>query len=127
MPGIISKSPLFDLSENKDLEKSVLDIFSGDSKSQVFKYYGYSSNPFKRPEEWQDTSEYKNKFGTNLFVNNVFEKDFLKKFLEAITENKYFLIRGPTGIGKSTIIALIHSLLSTSETFSNNIKVLKRA
>jgi energy-coupling factor transporter ATP-binding protein EcfA2/DNA-binding MarR family transcriptional regulator len=122
MDNIISKTPLIDLSDNKDLEKSVLDIFSEDSSKLTFKHYGYSSNPFFRPDKWPDNSDYKKLFGTDLFIQNVFEKDFLREFVNAITENKYFLIRGPSGIGKSTISELFYSLLSTSKDFASNIK-----
>ncbi|OLS27422.1 MAG: hypothetical protein HeimC3_04210 [Candidatus Heimdallarchaeota archaeon LC_3] len=122
MNNIISKTTLIDLSDNKDLEKSVLDIFFNDSSNSVFNHYGYSSNPFIRHEKWSDNNDYKKLFGTNLFVNNDFIIDILRDFVNAVSQNEYFLIRGPSGIGKSTISDVFYSLLSTSNDFKTKIK-----
>ena len=110
--SIVSKKPFMDLEDDDELTQSLLDTINNETEFSIYQRFGFPVNPFLRPKQWLTSST-----ADTINIGKMWVKDALSEreifiaFLKACKESKFMLLRGPTGIGKTSLIDYIHSML----------------
>ena len=109
---IVSKKPFMDLEDDDELTQSLLDTINNETEFSIYQRFGFPVNPFLRPKQWliSSNSDILN-IGKMWVKDALLEREIFISFLKACKESKFMLLRGPTGIGKTSLIDYIHSML----------------